>query len=199
VLEPILHGRFIYDQASIRLHDARTASGDRSVTREQPGFTAALRQFDIGNPFAAELRQINYGNPNSIANANKNSWPSEIISQYFDERKNALMSDREPIALPPDVTSVSGTLHRRTIAVCLSQEYIHPFSDWLSERLPALAPEPTRTQSVWTTSVDGSGLVQIACVPDDAAARIRDLKWLPGGNQVSFVYKSNLYILPVNR
>lgn len=69
---------------------------------------------------------------------------------------------------------------------------------------PKVEMEPVVTDELWYSRVDGSGMTEIGQFPDDASDASQskeqpwewDVEWLPGGKQISFVYRHTLYVLP---
>jgi hypothetical protein len=60
-------------------------------------------------------------------------------------------------------------------------------------------PQPYPTEEVWVSRSDGSAMHEIAHLPAAVygSRQILQLRWTPSGQQLSFVYKDALYVMPV--
>lgn len=75
---------------------------------------------------------------------------------------------------------------------------------WLSVHrlIPKFNPRPIYTESVWISRTDGHGMQELGHVPTHLDENgtpqdlLRDVRWLPDGRQISFVYEGTLYVMP---
>jgi len=82
--------------------------------------------------------------------------------------------------------------------------YIHasrtpPFLTWLHHIFPHFRTEPTPTEELWVSRSDGQGVREIGHVrvlADPGHTFLGDIRWLPDGRQISFVYRGMLYVAP---
>lgn len=77
-----------------------------------------------------------------------------------------------------------------------------PFSTWLHRLIPTFNPRPIYTESVWISRTAGHGMQELGHVPTHLDENgtpqdlLRDVRWLPDGRQISFVYEGTLYVMP---
>lgn len=73
---------------------------------------------------------------------------------------------------------------------------------WLHQIIPKFDPKPAPIEELWVSRADGRGLHEIGCVPagfysdGNPAYALEDVKWLPDGKQISFIYNATLYVVP---
>jgi len=84
-----------------------------------------------------------------------------------------------------------------------------PLLSWLHRVIPKFTAKPTVTEELWVSGTDEGEMHKIGAVPikmdasgkaDDPANGseflITDMRWLPDGKQISFIYQGTLYVVP---
>ena len=79
---------------------------------------------------------------------------------------------------------------------------LSPLLVWLHRMIPKFNPKPTITEALWVSRSDGRGLREIGYVPahlnEDGRPTdgLQNVRWLPDGKHISFIYHSTLYVVP---
>lgn len=114
---------------------------------------------------------------------------------------------RHKVALPPGAMLRDAKVNPQQQAVVYQLEITHtnPLSSWLHRLMPRFSSEPPVTEGLWVSRADGQGLHEIGHIPiqpntdeaDEATEGVfADLKWLPDGKRISFIYRGTLYVVP---
>ena len=95
---------------------------------------------------------------------------------------------------------------QRMILYHLLSAYTSPVQALLRLIHSGSSKPPLETESLWVSETDGQGFheighVVVPFVPQDIAGEAENVlthvEWLPGGNQVAFVYRHTLYVVAV--
>jgi hypothetical protein len=141
-----------------------------------------------------------------------------IPADSFDVKKNAsilfsgssLLQDvlkpthTYQLKLPKGATLVQNRVSPQQDSIFYYLEFtrMQPTLAFLHRLFPKVNIEPTVTEELWVSRVDGRGMHAIGYVPlkadpdDIHEEHLQHLQWLPNGTHISFIYGGTLYVTP---
>ena len=125
-------------------------------------------------------------------------------------RNGAIPIQKGTVKLPRGANMVMAepSPQQETILYDLQTDHVNPVLGLLHRIVPTIAEAPIRTESLWISKTDGSGFQEIGHVvtrrnqgknatTESNEGEFASMEWLPGGQQVAFVYRDTLYVVPV--
>ncbi|MCW3096087.1 MAG: hypothetical protein JWL77_1705 [Chthonomonadaceae bacterium] len=117
---------------------------------------------------------------------NKVPWPEQVVKLKLPAYAKLLVETVSP--------------QQQSIVYHLNVSYTPPLLSWLHRMLPKFAVKTTETEELWVSRTDGQGMHKIGYLPfrpGDANAYtvLEHLRWLPDGEQISFIHRGKLYVM----
>jgi hypothetical protein len=123
--------------------------------------------------------------------------------EEYDLNANAALVRHFPVRTPPNgkfpyhQVALAPQGHR--LAWLVPIEKTPPGPPFLARFWTMAGNRPHTVETLWVTRLDGSEPQEVGYLPfktDDPLPE--DLRWLPGGKQLSFIYKGALYTVPAD-
>jgi hypothetical protein len=188
------------DPPIVSIRDLQEPNRDRTnLTWKQ--IDAALAPMAVQQPVFMRVNEdirLTAGNVTSL----------EIDTYRMQDRIRAYQHGGFPplqkhqIQLPADAslqeTYVSP--RQRLIAYRLQISRMSPILTLLHRILPTYNVTPARTDELWVSRADGTGMHEIGHEPFTAASevspqeRLEEIQWLPDGKQIGFAYEGTFYV-----
>jgi len=73
-----------------------------------------------------------------------------------------------------------------------------PILEWLQTIVPQVASDPVETEWLSIYRSDRNSVERIAPVSTADDAKVQEVKWLPDGKRISFIYRGMLYVMPLS-
>lgn len=174
--------------------DAQNWRKDRNYVGSSPQAQAILAEYYKANPIYIRVGEYR-NSPRTIEAYSVEAYasgPERLVSTH-------------PFPQPPStiVGAYCYDAGQQRMAYQLTVKVTSPVRTWLHKILPAI-PIPAHFQEgIWISRPDGQGMHELGHVPEildaygNPEAQIYGPEWVPGGKQVSFIYKNMLYVVPI--
>lgn len=141
------------------------------------------------------------------------TYRREDRDAVYQARKGSLSERPQPvqkrsIKLPSGMRFISARVSPQNDLLWyhLNRDYVNPWLTFLHFIRPTVSETYIPMESLWVSKADGSDFHEIGSVvvpPDKSQYEgvrhaIYDIKWLPGGKQISFAFQQRLYVVPAN-
>lgn len=193
----------------ITIRDLQDARRDREVATTSPEGREALARQENRDKIYLDLNQPTQAVEGKFV-INTYLVRDTIQAMRYDAGDTTtppLPIQQSRVTLPPGAIVEDTLASPAGRAICLHMHMATepPMLTWLKQRLSFLHfTHPPTTDSLWVCRADGSDLHEIGHLPHasgkeegEGSQLIKSIAWLPGGKQISFVYRSQLYIVPV--
>ena len=106
------------------------------------------------------------------------------------------------LKLPEGVKLIRGEAspQQQSVFYCVNRSRMPPILDWIHRAFPRFEIKPVLTEELWVSRSDGRGMHEIGHVripSDPGRTTLGDIRWLPDGRKISFVYRNLLYVARV--
>jgi len=107
------------------------------------------------------------------------------------------------IVLPPNkaVWAVAYSPHGDKIAWLLDTEHVSPIAAFMHRFLPSVKVQTDHATACWVCNLDGTDMRKIGSIqtrPEDLESPLKQLRWLPDGKRLSFLYQDALWTVPAD-
>ena len=120
------------------------------------------------------------------------------LNMPFDSSVSAPQrcSSLRSVSVSPDGKSVAWVLDFQERQKRYPTAWDNFREQWVNGQMP-LDPQPYPSEEVWVSGSNGSKMHELAYLAaPNGSNGLTDLRWMPSGQQMSFVYKDNLYTMP---
>lgn len=202
------------EEHSITIRDLIDPTQDRKYTRRNQAM-AALKNYNIHKPDAMNVFDAPDEKLGGSVRITTSLRGEKLLWLFPESARN--INDTE-IALPQRAKYIDGIAapQLNAIGYYLQISQKPALVEVLHRIFPKVAVKPTLTEGLWVSNPDGHGMHEIGHVPSVAEHKglsdrltvgfhelaenpndqLHDIRWLPGGKQISFVYHGTLYVVP---
>jgi hypothetical protein len=133
----------------------------------------------------------------------RNGGEHDAEVEEYDLNANAALVRHFPVRAPPNgkfsYHQVALSPQGDRLAWLVPIEKTPPGPPFLARFWAMVGNRPSTAETLWVTRLDGSEPHEVGYLPVKPDAPLpEDLRWLPGGSQLSFVYKGALYTVPAD-
>jgi hypothetical protein len=173
---------------------------------DQPGKTKRLR-FDPASRVHYQCA-ASFAPPNRLLVANPPVHSDKPLTATEIEIVDSTLADviapshRYKVPVPPgaEVRDIVFSPEGDRVAWMLRFPNQHIWPEFLCRLIPALKASPKVSHAIWVSRIDGSQMHEVGHmeVPTAQANAYFELKWVPGGKRLSFIYQDTLYTVPAD-
>ena len=171
---------------STTIHDLIEPRLDRSFKPLTAENAELLSQFEKRSPMEVFA---DYTQPSRV----------RITRVWFDKSSGGFASSRETFPVASG-TVFTRALSRRPVAAIIDIRHMQrsPILEWLQTIVPQVASDPVETEWLSIYRSDRNSVERIAPVSTADDAKVQEVKWLPDGKRISFIYRGMLYVMPLS-